>query len=102
MTDRASRITLEITGERTLGAVGVLDSHTADEFEARLASFGTEQDLLVDFSEVSFVDSSGLRALVTVHKLFEPTTNHLTVRGANRAVMRVFELTGLVEHFHLA
>jgi len=101
MTNQASRITLETTGARDLRAVGVLDSHTADEFESWIRTFGTDEDLVVDFTEVSFVDSSGLSALVTAHKCFESTTNKLTLRGTSDSVMRLFELTGLVEHLHL-
>jgi anti-sigma B factor antagonist len=64
--------------------------------EAFDAVRSTEPDrLYVDLSELTFIGSSGLGALV------EATRRHprVILRGASRAVTRVVELTGLQDQF---
>ena len=51
-------------------------------------------DVIVDFSGVSFMDSTGLNALIGAYHR-APESGSLGVVGATSAVRRVFDITGL-------
>ena len=55
------------------------------------------QAVMVDFSDVTFIDSSGLAVLVNHHK--QTGAGKLMLQGVQPALMKVFELTGLDEVF---
>jgi anti-sigma B factor antagonist len=51
--------------------------------------------VLVDLSGVTFLDSTGIGVLIDVHKLARASAAHLRICGANRAVTRALQLTGV-------
>lgn len=53
------------------------------------------RDLILDMSHVTFIDSSGLNALLEVHASISATGARLAVRSPSRAVRRVIEIAGL-------
>ena len=86
----------------TVRVVGDVDPSTAPDLQTAIdhcvASEVTE--IVVDLSAVPFLDSSGLRALVTgVHGLGDQ--GRLRVRDPQPAVRRVMDLAGLSEAFHV-
>lgn len=85
-----------------VGVVGEIDMGTAPEFERQLASqiTGYVRLLVVDLSEVSFLASSGLNALVAVRTSCRAGGVALRlVVGHNRPVMRILAITGLDKTF---
>ena len=52
--------------------------------------------LVIDFSKVTYADSSALGLLVWVDKRLQPFGGHLVLAGADRNVNRVLELSGLI------
>lgn len=61
-----------------------------------------EEPIVVDVSEMSFIDSSGLGVLVEVLKRRrEAGAGPVTLRGMQEPVRRVFEITGLTDLFEL-
>ena len=77
---------------------GEIDVATAPELGRRLdaaieASPGSVID--VDFSAVSFIDSSGLGALVAAQRRARATGGELWVSNLRTNLRTVFELTGL-------
>ncbi len=77
-----------------------LDAAIAPEFRdevVRLVDGGARR-LVIDLSEVDFLDSSGLGALVAILKRLG-TAGALEITGLNRPVRKVFELTRMVEVF---
>jgi anti-sigma B factor antagonist len=52
---------------------------------------------VLDMSEVSFIDSSGLRVLVAQQQKSSKHGNVFEVVDASRAAHRLFEITGLAE-----
>lgn len=101
MDTQPSRITVDPTGESAVAVVGVIDSHTAEDLLDRLRSLGTDHDVEVDLSGVEFIDSSGLRTIVTVHQDLEAAGQSLILVGISSAVERLFEITGLHDHLHI-
>ncbi len=51
--------------------------------------------VVVDLSELTFIDSSGLTALVHAHDQITGSGRAFELRGASGSVQRVFEITGL-------
>ena len=92
---------IEVTrheGTAVLSLAGELDIATVDEFsravdEARRHC--TELD--IDLTGLEFMDSSGLRALVTVHNASEAHGFTYRLCGAPPRVQRILALTGLDE-----
>lgn len=79
-----------------LSVVGQLVSPTSPSFEAAINSVLEEENqLILDFSQVDFLASSGIRVLLTTQKKIKASMGHLTVRNVQPAVMNVLEMTGL-------
>ncbi len=55
----------------------------------------TDNKLILDFSEVDFMASSGIRVLLTAYKRIKVIDGLLILRNVNPAVMNVLEMTGL-------
>ena len=59
-------------------------------------------DVVLDLSEVSFIDSSGIHAVVETSKRCAELETRLVVVPGPPAVQRLFDLCGLVEHLQFA
>jgi anti-sigma B factor antagonist len=87
---------------------GDVDAAVADRFRAELRAIVRDAtarlgqaDLVVDLSGVSFIDSSGLGALVNIYKEVHAGSGSATVVGS-RQVLRLFDLTQLNALFRMA
>jgi anti-sigma B factor antagonist len=79
---------------------GELDAHAAEILGRSLESIDRASDgVVLDMSEVSFVDSSGLRTLIHARQLFGDRPRTVTIRQPQRSTARLFELTGLSDYF---
>jgi anti-sigma B factor antagonist len=98
-TDSFSATVSDFGGEAVVVVVGELDMATAPELarvlEPLLADGPTE--IIVDFSGVSFMDSSGLAAMVRFQERLRERSRYLTVRSARPQALRVFQVIGLME-----
>jgi anti-sigma B factor antagonist len=78
---------------------GDVDATTAPELRACLLAVLERPgaaDVEVDLTDVTFLDSAGLTALVVAHRAAERAGRVLRIRcGAGRAVTRPLALTGL-------
>lgn len=92
-------LTIEIQPgqERVIVAVaGEIDIATVAELRERLFELAeSNQSVIVDLSQVSFVDSTGLGALVGAAKRAAAHGGTLHVVGARPAVRQLFRVTGL-------
>ena len=90
----SSRLTITTVGNdpRHLGLRGDIDSFTAPDLAA----------VVLELSGVAFIDSSGLRALVAAHTALDERGHRLVLVAPSRPASRLFEISGLNEHFHLA
>lgn len=91
-----------VDDERHLRLSGDLDSYSAPDLDAALDALGPEGDVVIDLAGLSFMDSSGLRVLIGAHTALDGKGNKLVLTSPSRAVSRLFEISGLTEHFHLA
>jgi anti-anti-sigma factor len=75
---------------------GEIDSYTAPELAELL---GKHPDLdVVDLSDVSFIDSSGLRVLVEIHQRRVEAGRVLILRAPSAPVRRLLEISGVAGH----
>ena len=85
----------------TVSVVGELDMVTAPQFEDRLAALYDEgaRQLTVDLASLSFIDSSGLSALVSTLKRYRAEGGDVILRSPTRATAKVLEISGLDQLF---
>lgn len=81
------RITLKISGRIDATNSGVLQN-------AILLAFQKMKTLELDFSEVDYIASAGLRALMIGQKTSMAKGGSMTLRHVNKWVMEVFDMTG--------
>jgi anti-anti-sigma factor len=83
-----------------LAVSGELDIAGVEEFIARAAALLEDgRDVDLDLSGVTFIDSSGLGALVRVQKAAGSAGRRLRLSDVPRSVARILELTGLSDLF---
>jgi anti-sigma B factor antagonist len=88
-------------GIPVLAVRGEIDVASAPELHASLSDLirqGSEI-VMVDLSEVSFIDSSGLGALVGAEKEMRGAGHELRLVVTQPQIMRLLELTGLDQVF---
>jgi anti-anti-sigma factor len=76
---------------------GEFDLAAVPEFETRLAALEADSPstLVIDLSDLGFMDSSGLRALVAADARARESGRRLAIVSGPPAVRRVFEITQL-------
>ncbi len=88
---------------RVLHVVGELDTLTAPLLALRLAEQQSAvPKLVVDLSEVSFLGSAGLAALVEAKEAADQNGGRLLVVPGSRIAKRALEATGLLSLFTVA
>lgn len=76
---------------------GRLDTTTAPQLEAEIKdSINGITDLDVDFSDLSYISSAGLRVLLSAQKIMNKQ-GKMTIYNANADIMDVFEVTGFID-----
>lgn len=93
---------LDLGGGRLQGRAvlkGELDVASTEHVEERLHAVldAGAHDLIVDTTEVTFLDSSGLRALVHARNLVEEAGGSFLIDGMSPAVHRVLDLCGMLD-----
>lgn len=78
-------------GAHIVTLAGEIDISVMDELCPLLIA---HEDVVVDLSHVSFIDSSGIAALLRAHRSQRATGHRLLVKGVHGSVSRVFEITG--------
>lgn len=81
----------------TLALSGRLDSLTFPVLSSEIDTLygGAPIDLVLDFSQIDYVSSAGLRVVVGAQKKATAAAKKLTLRALQPAVRDVFVMTGL-------
>ena len=90
-------------GTPVVSVIGELDLATAPAFERRLLDV-TESgtgEVIVDLTGCSFLDSTGLRALIAARECLERSDRSLALVLSSPIVMRIFQITGFDEWFEI-
>lgn len=81
----------------TLKLEGRLDTTTAPQLENELSeNLNGVTELTIDFAELSYISSAGLRVLLATQKRMNKQGSMKLV-NVNEIVMEVFEITGFVD-----
>ena len=76
---------------------GRLDTMTAPELEKELnAEMGGAEKLTLDFANLAYISSAGLRVLLSAHKIMS-RKGGMTVTHVNEIVREVFDVTGFAD-----
>lgn len=90
-------------GDHLVEMSGELDLASADEFLAAVdEAAGAASVLLLDLGAVSFMDSTGLGALIKVRNRVVDRGGEVRITATSGAVDRVLDLTGMAEVFGVA
>lgn len=76
---------------------GRLDTNTAPLFEEEILKVVVEaKELVLDFVNLEYVSSAGLRVILKVQKAMN-TKGTMKIVNVNEMIMEVFEITGFVD-----
>lgn len=74
--------------------VGRLDTTTAPELEAELKdSYEGVEELKLDFSQLEYISSAGLRVLLSAQKVMNKQ-GKMAIYNVNEDIMEIFDVTG--------
>ena len=97
--------TMESSSGTTIKLAGELDSatcaHLLERFEHAVAAGGA-RDLLIDLEQVSFIDSSGMRAIITLERRAHEDGIVLALLPPPGSVTELLRVTGLADRLALA
>lgn len=85
-----------LDGGITLKIHGKLNAKTAEEFgEVADAAIADSDTIVMDFDDVSYLASAGLRVMVSSQKKVKAKDGSLRIINVKPNVFEVFEMTGL-------
>jgi anti-anti-sigma factor len=92
--DRMQRLVVRVAGELDLGTSDRFTSTVCDMVESE-----PNTDVVIDMSGVTFLDSSGIKALLSVRRGVQSRSGALTITSPQPLVLRVLEVAGLATLF---
>jgi anti-anti-sigma factor len=90
-----------IDGKTIITLSGRIDSTSSNEFEEKLVSIidaGTTK-MVVDFLNVQFISSAGLRVLLLAAKKVKPNGGKVILSNLSTSVKEVFDISGFSSLF---
>ncbi len=88
-------------GQATVRPSNDITSSLAQEFKAELQALIDEgiQQLAIDFSDVTMIDSIGLGVLITIHNGLSKSGGKLSVNQVSETILNLFKTMRLDKHF---
>ena len=80
---------------------GELDHHSADYLRIKIDSEivkSTTKDLIMDFSEVGFMDSSGIGVILGRYKNMHSMNGRTAVVSVNKQILKLLEMSGIEKY----
>jgi anti-sigma B factor antagonist len=91
-----------VDGRTTVSLHGELDMSCQQEVEALAEAISADgSDVLFDLHDLSYMDSSGLLAILDARRLLKERGKPVQVIGAHGTVLKVIELTGMAQELNL-
>lgn len=91
----ADRAVVTVIGEVDLESASQLGDH------ALVAMQDVCPDVALDLSGVTFMDSTGLKVLLSIQRRADLASGSFAIAGATRPVRKILSLTGLDQTFHI-
>jgi anti-sigma B factor antagonist len=88
----------ELNGtELTIAIIGKLNTVTAPSLETEIkASLPGVTSLILDFAELDYLSSAGLRVILTAQQIMNKQ-GKMVVRNVNDTINEIFDVTGFVD-----
>ena len=82
---------------------GRLDTTTSPELQEELDKLLTKTkfNLILDFKDLSYVSSAGLRVLLSAQKKANDLVGNVVIRNVSDPIMEVFEMTGFSDFLNI-
>ena len=88
-------------GILTIKVEGLLDILSSPELDAEIEKISGFTSLILDFDELKFMSSSGLRVVISAYKKAVVSNANFEIINVPENVMGVFELTKMNEKFKI-
>ncbi len=88
----ARTVLLAVTGELDLATSEILRTAIND------AAVDSPHEIVLNLSDVTFVDSTGLRVIIAASQNLAAKGTRVCVDGLSGAAQRLLEITGVIEH----
>lgn len=88
----------KVSNSLVVTLVGELDHHSAEEVRVKIDDRIDRENIkkmIFDFSEVTFMDSSGIGVVIGRYKKLSMRKGELSIVSVNNSIKRVFELSGM-------
>lgn len=83
--------------ELNVTIIGRLDTTTAPQLEAEFkANISGVETLILDFAELEYLSSAGLRVLLQAQKVMNKQ-GEMVIRNVNETISEIFEVTGFAD-----
>lgn len=83
--------------ELNVKVIGRLDTTTAPQLEAEFkANISGVETLILDFAELEYLSSAGLRVLLQAQKVMNKQ-GEMVIRNVNETISEIFEVTGFAD-----
>lgn len=77
---------------------GRLDAANSQQLDAKFREYGEDiAELILDFENLDYISSMGLRVLLKEKKALKSVNRRLTIKNMRDSVREVFEITGLLK-----
>ncbi len=81
--------------ELTIEVKDRIDTVTAPDFENEiLDEMGKFDSLIIDFTNLEYISSAGLRVLIATQKKLKPENIPMTIRNVNDTINEIFRMSG--------
>lgn len=97
--DRNEPLTIDINSEGTIVVHGDIDIAGGPKLETVILSCENGAPLVIDLSEVFFIDSSGLRSLLGASRRAHARNTTVILRAVGPEVARLLQITGTTDQF---
>lgn len=86
----------------TVFCCGKLNTLTVrDLADAVMPKLSGIMNLVVDFEQLSYISSAGLRLILEMYKTIEKKNGSFVLRHVNKEVMNIFDLSGLTGYLSI-
>ncbi len=86
----------------TLYPINELDSYNGEELKKHVGEIIADVDaVIISFSKVSYLNSSGLRELIQILKLMKENDKNFFLTDVNKEIMKIFTSTNLNRLFSI-
>ena len=86
----------------TVYVIGKIDTTTSEKFRIAIEDdLENIEFLTLDFSDLDYISSSGLRVLLMLYKKMTAKNGKMVITGCNEMVSEIFEVTGFSDIFNI-